>query len=280
MSVRARESRTGTTVVNGAELYHEIRGGGPSVLLIVGATGDYEWYGRAADLLADEFTVVTYDRRGNSRSPRPAGWKATSMDEQADDAAGLIEFLGLAPAAVFGSSGGGVITLDLAARRPGVLRGAIVHEPPVVAVLPDGEAVMAQFQAMGDEAMAKGGPRLAMEMFVRVAAGDRSFEAMDPIFRERALGNAELFFGLELQPFATFVPDHEAIKRAQVPVVVSAGEDHRDPDTFNHYLYRTSQRVAESLGTELIEFPGAHVPYYDRPKEFVDVVKPCLRKMG
>ena len=57
-----------------------------------------------ADLLADEFTVICYDRRGNGRSPRPAGWARTSPEEQADDAAALLTALGLAPAAVYGSS--------------------------------------------------------------------------------------------------------------------------------------------------------------------------------
>src|SRR4051794_32796984 len=54
-----------TVTVNGTELYHEVRGTGPPVLLIMGATGDGGYFDKLADLLADEFTVITYDRRGN-----------------------------------------------------------------------------------------------------------------------------------------------------------------------------------------------------------------------
>jgi pimeloyl-ACP methyl ester carboxylesterase len=93
--------------VNGTELYHESRGSGPPLLLIMGATGDAGHFEPVAELLAGEFTVVTYDRRGNGRRPRPRGWAATSPEEQADDAAALLEALGLAPAAVFGTSLGG-----------------------------------------------------------------------------------------------------------------------------------------------------------------------------
>src|SRR5512141_1144992 len=73
--------------VNGAELYHEVRGSGPPVLLIMGATGDGGHFDALADVLADEFTVISYDRRGNGRSVAPAGWETTSPEEQADDAA-------------------------------------------------------------------------------------------------------------------------------------------------------------------------------------------------
>jgi len=59
--------------VNGAELYYEIRGSGPPVVLIMGGTGDGGHFDTLADFLADEFTVVTYDRRGNGRSPVPPG---------------------------------------------------------------------------------------------------------------------------------------------------------------------------------------------------------------
>jgi pimeloyl-ACP methyl ester carboxylesterase len=83
-----------------------------------------------ADALADAFCVITYDRRGNSRCPRPAGWTQTSLAEQADAAAALLAALGQAPAVVVGTSAGGSIALELALRHPHAVRAAIVHEPP------------------------------------------------------------------------------------------------------------------------------------------------------
>ena len=63
----------GLVEVNGAQIYYETRGSGPPLLLIMGLTGDAGWFEPLAEILAEQFTVVTYDRRGNSRSPRPDG---------------------------------------------------------------------------------------------------------------------------------------------------------------------------------------------------------------
>ena len=57
------EKITDLAVVNGTVLYYEKKGNGPALLFIAGSTGDAGNFTRAADLLADEFTVVTYDRR-------------------------------------------------------------------------------------------------------------------------------------------------------------------------------------------------------------------------
>ena len=94
--------------VNGARLYYEDRGARFPLVFIPGGSVDASHYAAVADRLADEFRTVTFDRRGNGRSPRPPGWYATSIAEQADDVAGLIEALGLAPCAVWAGSLGGV----------------------------------------------------------------------------------------------------------------------------------------------------------------------------
>src|SRR6476661_174239 len=132
---------------NAAHLYYEVRGTGPAVLLIMGATGDGGHFDQLADLLADEFTVITYDRRGNGRSPAPAGWTTTSPEEQADDAAALLEALGVGPAAVFGTSSGGNFALCLLVRHPARVRGAILHEPGLYALV-DFAVVRAPLRAL------------------------------------------------------------------------------------------------------------------------------------
>src|SRR5687768_10815257 len=103
-------------------LHHELRGSGPPVLFISGASGDAGHFTRTAMRLADEFTTVAYDRRGCSRSVRLRDGEIMSIAAQADDAAALIEELRLVPAIVFGTSGGGDIALELLARRPELVR--------------------------------------------------------------------------------------------------------------------------------------------------------------
>src|SRR5690349_6636686 len=89
------QKSTGYVAVNGTRLYYEQRGTGPALVFIPGGTVESTHFAAVAEVLAGEFRTVTYDRRGNGRSPRGAGRHATSITEQADDVAGLIEALGL-----------------------------------------------------------------------------------------------------------------------------------------------------------------------------------------
>ena len=264
----------GTVVANGTVLYREVRGDGPPLLLIIGSTGDAGWYGPAADLLADEFTVVTYDRRGNSRSPAPEGW-TTTIDEQADDAAALLRTLGLAPAIAFGSSDGAGILTNMILRHPEVLRSAIVHEPSFVGAVADPEGMEAALMAVIGPPLAEGGPRAALEAFLRSVAGNAVFEGSDPIVRERAMGNAELLFGMELAALAAYAPGQAELAAATVPVRVAAGTDSKDHPLLR-YLYEASEWTARAFGVPLAKLSGAHVPYVDRPHVFVDEIRPLL----
>jgi pimeloyl-ACP methyl ester carboxylesterase len=267
-------SSGGLIEVNGIRLYHQVRGSGPSVLFIQGAFGDGGTYEQVAELLADEFTILTYDRRANSRSPRPDGWESTSTEEQADDAAALIEALDFTPAAVFGNSGGAIIGLDLVIRRPNLLRGALLHEPAMFSVLSNPEEVMGPLQQAVEGGMRVGGPRGGSAAFLRFFVGDEAFENMDAQLRERMLGNAEIFFGLELDAIGPYRPDEASLATVEVPVRVMAGSE--SPP----HLVEVSRWLAAHLKVELETLPGGHTPYLDRPEEMAEAIRPFLRQVS
>lgn len=263
-----------TIRVNGAEIYYEVRGDGPPVLFIMGATGDAGHFEELADLLADEFTVLTYDRRGNGRSPRPDGWVTTSAEEQADDATALLDVLGLAPAAVFGSSAGAIIALCLLVCHSEAVRGAILHEPGVSALLEDAEEAQHVLAAVVTGGMASGGPPAALERFWRFVAGDANWEGLEDGLRQRMLNSAETFFGIEREASLSHLLDEETLAGIVVPVQVLASEQSRP------FFQQTAYRLAERLNVPVSRTPGTHAPYLDHPRELSQAIRPFLSQVS
>jgi pimeloyl-ACP methyl ester carboxylesterase len=133
--------------INGIELYWELSGqAGDPLVLVHGSWGDHGGWDRIVPTLARSFRVLTYDRRGHSRSERPTA--QGSVREDVADLRALIEHLGLAPAHILGNSFGGSIVLRLAAERPDLFRSLLVHEPPLFGLLDDpaGQQAFQTFQ--------------------------------------------------------------------------------------------------------------------------------------
>jgi pimeloyl-ACP methyl ester carboxylesterase len=260
--------------VNGAELFHDVRGEGAPVLLVMGASGDAGHFERLAELLADEFTVITYDRRGNGRSPRPAGWATTSPEEQADDAAALLGALGLAPAAVFGSSSGANFALALVIRHPAAVRAAMLHEPVMTSLTDDPAAVSGAAATLVKEGLEFGGPRAALERFWRLVAGQTSWGDLHPGLRERMLSSADTFFGVEVGTFEGFLPSDETLAAITAPVQVLISEHGRVPS------HQAAGRLAKRLGVEVTRTPGTHVPYHDHPHELARTMRAFLHQVS
>jgi pimeloyl-ACP methyl ester carboxylesterase len=255
-----------------SELHHEVRGAGPPVLFITGASGDAGHFARAAERLSDEFTTVAYDRRGCSRSaPLPEG-DVMSIRGQADDAAGLIEQLGLAPAIAFGTSGGGDILLELIARRPDLLRGAVVHEPAILTFAPvpgpDDDPLRPIVELADDD------PRAAMEAFVRMHTDDTTFEALDPMLRERILRNGVRFFAQQLPAFRGYEPDIDRIRAAGTPMRLLVS---REGVAF---LIGATERLGGDLGIEVESISGHHAPYLGDPDTFAEELRAILRELA
>lgn len=268
----------GTVKVNGAELYYQVRGSGPTVLLIHGTGLDSGCYDEVAEQLAGDFKVLTYDRRGYSRSPRPSGWDKTSIEEQADDAAWLLKATGNAPAIVFGSSSGTLIALDLVLRHPEVVRGAVLHEPSLYACLPQ-DFVQEQFAAVNpviEQAMASGGPQAAHRAFHGLLAGEGGFESLvDAERRARWLSLSEFMFKYEFPNMILgYRPDPAAIAAVKVPVRVMRAAE------ILPINFAAAEWLASQLKTELVVATGAHLAYCIQPAAFTEELRRVLKRVG
>ena len=183
------------------------------------------------------------------------------ISEQADDAAALLRGLDLVPAIVFGTSAAAGILAELCLRHPHVLHGAIFHEPAFPSGVPNIGAINAARKARIEEGMARGGPRAAMELYLRSVAGNEVYELLDPQLRERLLGNAEVLFGIEMAPYLAYEPTPGQLATIRVPRAVTAGADNRDSAAAGHWRYEAAQWLAAHLQTTVIELPGAHMGY-------------------
>ena len=101
---------------DGVDLWYEVRGDGPPLLLVAGLAADGSYWLPALDALAQRHRVVLVDNRGSGRTaPLDA---PTSIGAMADDCIALVRHLGLPKVALVGHSMGGMIALDCAVRHP------------------------------------------------------------------------------------------------------------------------------------------------------------------
>jgi pimeloyl-ACP methyl ester carboxylesterase len=252
--------RTGTVEVNGAKLYYELRGSGPTLLLISGAEGDAEEYARVTPLLEDEFTLLSYDRRGYSRSPRPDDYDGTTVEQQADDAAALVAALDVAPVNIWGNSSGAIIGLSLTLRHPELVRSAMLHEPPLFSGMGDYQQVLGFLK----EATANG-----KVPFLRMLTGDIVYDGFSEGYRSRLAADAT-WIDHEFDVFEYYRPTDEELKSAQRPIAVLYGAE--SPPFFGE----AANWLADRLGTTAVVIPGGHGAHYELPEEVAGAVKDCV----
>ncbi len=262
-------TKTGTVQTEGANIVYDYEGEGPLLLTIAGGGGNGARYAPIAGILAAEYTVVNYDRRGNSRST-DGGPGALDMAQSARDAAAVIRAMGVEQAYVFGNSGGANIGLKLAEDMPEVISGLVVHEPPVVALLPDAATWQGFVQEVHETYTTQGTPA-AMKMFAGSLVG---FDAPAPGPGDRigAGPNMDFFMSREFVPISTYVPDLDALARNHVAIVMTAGRRSADA-----YYARTARLLAQRLGCPYVEVPGNHMAFLNDTAAFAAALREVLQ---
>ncbi len=186
----------------------------------------------------------------------------------------LLEALGARPAAVFGTSSGGTFALCLLIRHPGVVRGAILHEPAFYGLFDDPDAVRAPLRALVQEAIQAGGTSAAIERFWCYVAGDDGWQRLAPALRERLAATADTLFGIELGTYERYLPDEETLAAISTPVRLLVSDDSLP------FFAAMAHRLGERLDVDVAATPGTHAAYHDHPRELAEAIRPLLREFG
>ncbi len=264
--------------VPGADLYYEVRGSGPVMLLMPGGPADATAFRTIAGQLATHYTVVSYDPRGLSRSKLEGPLDEERIVEVfADDVHRLLAAVTSEKADVFASSGGAVIALELAAHHPEQLRTVVSHEPPSPTLMPDPAHVRATMEEVTAAYRTRGiGP--AVQIFSDLIRsgpppapeGEPTPEMLEN--QARMKGNMDLFFGPYVLAIARYEPDYSALKSASCRIVAAVGAESR-----GELAHDGGLALAERLGTQPVVFPGAHGGFESHSAEFAVKLRQVLQ---
>ncbi|MEV7532521.1 alpha/beta fold hydrolase [Streptomyces hydrogenans] len=269
---------TGTLAVPGAVLHYRLQGTGPLLLISQSGEGDAD---RTTDLvahLADSHTVLTYDRRGLSRSRLDTPGRGATLAEHGDDVHRLLAALTTAPALMLGCSLGAVIGLHVAARHPGQLRTLIAHEPVAPRLLPEADRAHHERElASLRELYLEGGLAAALPEIARTLGIDPASTDVEPgltpqPMTERRIANFDFFIRHDFAAIIEDTLDIAPLKDGSTRVVPAAGTT--TPRTV--FDLACASALAAHVGAEVEPFPGGHNGNTTHPRAYAARIREVL----
>jgi len=251
----------------GVELAYEERGEGDPVVLVHGTASTRSAWDEVWGELGDGFRAIRYDRRAYGDSGAPEGFTRATVEEHADDLIALLRGLDAAPALVLAHSFGAIVTLDVILREPELVRGAVLAEPPMLWLAPNGAEGMSKLRAEIETASEERGSAGAILAFGRVVCGP---QVADVVGRERGLESLRhpLGFAADLGAVGDYSAPPRAIRAIKTPVVMVAGTRTERP------FDEPARVLAEMIpGAELVEADSGHLVPNEAPGVLVETLR-------
>jgi pimeloyl-ACP methyl ester carboxylesterase len=248
--------------LRGLEVYYETRGSGEPLLLIHGLGSSTQDWEHQVDRFATRYTVVTYDVRGHGQSGKPR--ERYSVPQFAQDAAALIEHLGLGPVHVQGISMGGMIALQLAVDTPDLVRSlTIVNSGPemILRTMKQRIAIYQRFVIVRLMGMRKMGVVLSKVLLPRP-----EHEGLRETFVERWARNVP---GAYLRALRALIGWSVSARLGTIkcPTLILAADQDYTPVAYKEFY------AAAIPGSQLVVIPDArHMLPVERPAEYNDAV--------
>ncbi len=265
--------------INEVEIFYELKGEGDiPIVLVHGSWVSHQHWELIQASLGEKFKVLSYDRRGHSESERLQG--QGSITEDVGDLAGLIERFKMNPALVIGHSFGAVISLRLAGVRPELIRGLILHEPPLFSLLadePDFSPILEATQKKVKrvvELIKKGKNEDAAREFIeKIVSSPGAWTEIPGEMKKVLIYNAPTFLD-EAQDPEKVVFKSDWVRSFSKPALLTYGEE--SPPHFVSVVRKLSKIIP---GSEVQEITGAgHSPLRTHPEKYSEILKAFIFK--
>ncbi|MEU7911880.1 alpha/beta fold hydrolase [Microbispora bryophytorum] len=272
----------GTLRANGATIYYEAHGTGPVLLISQSGEGDAD---RTADLvrhLAGDHTVITYDRRGLSRSAIDRSGDGATMADHVDDVHRLLAAVTDRPAHMLGCSFGAAIGLHLAVEHPEQLHTLIAHEPVTPGLLPASERArhvreLEELQHLYRErGLADAFVKIAEALGIDPVAQDTEPGLTPHPLNDRRRAGFDFFIRNDFTAIARDTLDVAALADTPVRVIPAFGRT-TPRHVFDH---RCALELAALLAVEAREFPGGHNGSTTHPRAYATRIRELLAGFG
>ena len=256
----------------GSNFYYEEQGEGPPILLIAPAGSTASTWGALVGDLAGAGRVIAYDRRGYTRS---GGEVVRSAAEHTRDAAAILDVLEARPAVVVGTSAGATIALDLAVRRPDMVRAVVVHEAAWRALRhpdPSGLGTLARMQWLAWRGRYPQAAETLLRWVYSYRDGGSAWDAFPEQWRQTARENGRSVVA-DLKGSMGGYPRAKDLATITAPVVCTYGSRRRG------YMRALTRALAQAIPTATVrEIDGAaHAVPFDAPGNFVRVIVEAMR---
>ena len=240
---------------------YEISGpeGAPPILLIMGLAFSSRAWHTLPERLGRDFRVITFDNAGTGRSTAP---RSIHVKQMADDAAAVLDGIGIETAAVFGISMGGMIALELALRHQHRLR-SLVLGCTYGGYLSSRKPSLRTFSTLTIAALFPG--RIAPATLAGFLTTDAHYQSDRDGFHAwlaKTDAAGPMIAMRQLRAIAAH-STHDRLSQIAVPTLILSGDSDRLVPVEN------SRRLAREIrGARLIEFAGVgHCFPVERPDE-------------
>src|ERR1700733_9083737 len=243
---------------DGVDIYYEIHGSGPPLLLTHGYSSTSEMWRDQIAALSKDHQLVLWDMRGHGQSDYPDDPAAYSEALTVGDMAALLDQVGAASAIVGGLSLGGYMSLAFYRAHPERVRALLnIDTGPGVRKDDARDAWNRRAHDTGDRFEREG---LAV---LQSASRERS-----TVSHRDASGLARAARGMLTQRDARVI---ESLPNIKVPSLVVVGAD----DT--PFLAASDYMAAKIPGARKVVVPAAgHAVNIDQPQAFIEAVLPFL----